>query len=99
MIWKDHNEKKEEKEPSIEECETMLYEAFNRVMNKSHSTKYKLVKVEEPVNEESQDELWLSAEHDIKLSIGTYNSDLICNIARWAVDALKVKYKLQRKQK
>lgn len=48
--------------------------------------------------EESQDELWSEAQDDIKNKIATYSNDVVCDIARWAVEALQDKWDITRKE-
>jgi hypothetical protein len=51
--------------------------------------------VEKP--EETQDDLWIEAQSDVKSYLSTYSNDLVCDLARWAIEALKNKYIITRK--
>mgnify|MGYP000133028790 CR=1 FL=1 len=52
---------------------------------------------ESPKEEESQEELWDEAQLKVKENLGTYSNDLVCDLARWAIEALKPHYNLTRK--
>lgn len=50
-----------------------------------------------PVQQESQEELWDEAQLMVKEHLGSYSNDLVCDLARWAVEALKKHYMITRK--
>lgn len=53
----------------------------------------------EPVGE-SQEDTWGEAQLAIKTKLGTYSNDLVCDLARWAIEALKEGgFNLTRKEK
>lgn len=47
--------------------------------------------------EESQEEIWTEAQLRIKSHLGTYSNDLVCDLARWAVEALQKDFTITRK--
>jgi hypothetical protein len=59
--------------------------------------KQKVAKLVPSEPSESQEELWSEAQDFIKNKLGTYSNDLVCDLARWAVEAIKDKYVLTRK--
>ena len=77
----------------LTECSVILKESTDHIADVG-----KMVGKTDPSTEqESQEELWNEAQNFVKNHLGTYSNDLVCDLARWAIEEMKKHYIITRK--